>query len=168
MSNDFQVNGMAEGQVAVGGLDNVNNEWHTARCIAQAPAADDYGLVVRTVPGSGETPSPSPASVGWIPFSATANLNLTGFQVKGTAGKIGFLKVYNPDTTHSVYVNMYNAATKTGTPTSQEVPPQSMMDAYFGTEGIQFSTGIFLTFSSDAGASVAPATTLDLVSGGYI
>ena len=151
-----------------------NNQGHTLTAydyvndVTRVLACDSAGNLGVDVEVETTPPAPSPTAAGWIPFSATANLNLTGFQVKATPGKIGYLKVYNPDATHSLYVNMYNAATKTGTPTSQEIPPACVMADYFGTEGIQFTTGIFLTFSSDAGASVAPATTLNMVSGGYV
>lgn len=119
--------------------------------------------------GGSLTPVPSSTYPGWVPFVSTTNLNTTGFQVKGSSGRLGYVHVVNSDGSNPVYVNVYNSASgATGTPWSLEVAPGWHLETILPLNGVQFTNGIWITLSKDVANTVNPATAITSISGAYV
>lgn len=131
--------------------------------LAQQPGNPPY------VASTATTIVPSVTSLSWTALTKKTNLDTTGSQIKNAAGKIGYVQVRNTSAADPIFVNIYDALTKTGTPKQFEVGPGITALINEGPEGLfACATGIFLTFSSNAADNASPTTALNAATIGYL
>ena len=142
------------------------------------PGAAERGLVVRNIPsgtqsvtvtGTASVNSIASATGGYTParIKSAATTNLTN--VKTTAGVLGGIEVYNAGAAVA-YLKVYRKASApvvaTDVPIATfPIAPNSARSIFFGSPGMQMTTGIAYAITGGAADTDATAVSVDQVTG---
>ena len=142
------------------------------------PAAAERGLVVRNIPsgtqtvtvtGTANVNSIASTTGGYTParIKSAATTNLTS--VKTTAGVLGGIEVYNAGAAVA-FLKLYRKASApvvaTDVPIATfPIAPNSARSIFFGSPGMQMTTGIAYAITGGAADTDATAVAVDQVTG---
>lgn len=120
--------------------------------------------VVKAIANGVTAPVPLGASSGGWTYKLLSGTTNSGVSVKASAGQLGMLHCYNPNSSVA-YIQLYDTAgavtVGTNVKLSFGVPATNSTGFSLPVNGIQFTSGIAVAATTTAGGSTAPTTALD-------